>query len=168
MSDDGKDGQAGKKGGKGKRLLLILVALLFVIGGSAAAWFMGLVPIGTPPAEAATDGAAAVPDTIELQEIVFVDLPDLLVNLDLNGRRPRFLKLATALEVSGQQNADVVRRFVPRIIDNFHSYLRAIQVEELAGAEAVYRVKRDLLTRVNQVVRPIPVRDVLVKEMLVQ
>ena len=148
--------------------MLVVLPLLLAVGGGAGAWFLGLIPSAASPAEAAVEDGTPGVTAPDPQDIVFVDLPDLLVNLDLNGRRLRFLKFAAALEVVGQPNADLVRQFVPRITDNIHSYLRAIRVDELAGAEAVYRIKRDLLTRVNQVVKPVTVRDVLVKEMLVQ
>jgi flagellar FliL protein len=47
-------------------------------------------------------------------------------------------------------------------------YLRAITPEELQGAEGVYRLKEELLVRTNEAIRPAQVRDVLVREMLVQ
>jgi flagellar FliL protein len=97
-----------------------------------------------------------------------VTLPDLLVNLNVKGNRLRFLKFAAALEVIDQAAADRVTKLAPRITDNIHAYLRAVEVEDLGGPDAVYRVKRDLLARVNQVVRPLRVRDVLMKEMLIQ
>ena len=40
--------------------------------------------------------------------------------------------------------------------------------EELQGSEGVYRLKEKLLVRTNEAVRPAQVRDVLVREMLVQ
>jgi flagellar protein FliL len=70
--------------------------------------------------------------------------------------------------VSGEDQAAVVHQFVPRILDSFHMYLRAITPEELQGSEGVYRLKEELLVRANEAVRPAQVRDVLVREMLVQ
>ena len=64
--------------------------------------------------------------------------------------------------------AETVRRFVPRILDSYHMYLRAIRPEELQGSEGVYRIKEELLARTNDAIRPAQVRDVLVRELLVQ
>ena len=47
-------------------------------------------------------------------------------------------------------------------------YLRAMRPEELQGSEGVYRIKEELLARTNDAIRPAQVRDVLVREMLVQ
>jgi flagellar FliL protein len=152
-----------KPGGKGKLLLLVGVALLLLlVGGGAGAYFM-LAPAGGE--EAVGHAEPAVEDPAD---IVFVDLPDLLINLRGGDRRLRFLKIATAVEVRGEEQAEIVRQFVPRILDSFHMYLRAVSPEELEGSEGVYRIKEALLTRTNEAVKPAEVRNVLIREMLVQ
>lgn len=147
-----------------KPILLIGLPLLLLLGAGLAVVFLDLVPF----ADAATEAPAMdVAEPLDA-EVVFVELPDLLVNLNVTGRRLRFLKLAAALEVHGEDDAERVRRVLPRIIDGFHLYLRAISPEELQGAEGVYRIKEELLARTNDAVRPAQVHDVLLREMLVQ
>jgi flagellar FliL protein len=162
-------GQAGEngqghvaKGGSLKMIVMIVLPVVLLAGGGAAAWLLGLVP-GGEPAEAAPAAAEPAP-----QDIVFVELPNLLINLNVAGKRMRFLKVATALEIDGKEQAELVRQLTPRIVDNMNVYFRAIRPEELAGPEGVYRVKEDLLVRINDTVQPAVVRDVLVKEMLIQ
>jgi flagellar protein FliL len=165
MSDEQADQTAAspKKRGKAKLILAIGAALLMLAGGGAAAFFTVMMPAGS-----SADAGEAPLSELAHEDIVFVDLPELLVNLNVTGRRLHFLKIATALEVDGEDQAAVVRQFVPRILDSFHMYLRAITPEELQGAEGVYRIKEELLVRTNEAVRPAQVRDVLVREMLVQ
>lgn len=149
------------------RLVPILLAAVVLLagGGGAAAFFLELGPFAKE-AEAAVDDSLT-PRAPDPREIIFVDLPDVLVNLNITGQRLRFLKFGAALEVAGEEQADLVEQFVPRIADNIYMYLRAVEPEELAGPDGVFRVKRDLLARINQV-SPAHVRDVLIKEMLVQ
>jgi flagellar FliL protein len=153
-----------KSGGKGKLMLLIGAPLLLLLGAAGgAAYVMGMAPPG------GGTGAEAAPAALDNPaDIVFVELPDLLINLSADGRRLRFLKIATAVEVIGEQQAETVRQFVPRILDSFHMYLRAVSPEELEGSEGVYRIKEALLARTNEAVRPAEVRNVLIREMLVQ
>ena len=99
-------------------------ALLMLVGGGAAAFFTIIMPAGS-----LADAGQAPLSEVAHQDIVFVDLPELLVNLNVTGRRLHFLKIATALEVAGEDQAAVVRQFVPRILDSFHMYLRAITPE---------------------------------------
>jgi flagellar protein FliL len=167
---EGKSDQpetAAKSGGKMKLILLIGLPLLLLAAGGAAAVLLGIVPIGRQ-AEAGIDEVPDGANRAELENVVFVELPDLLVNLSVAGPRMRFLKLAAALEVHGQADADLVEQLVPRILDSFHLYLRAIRPEELEGAQGVYRVKEELLVRTNDATRPARVQDVLIRELLVQ
>jgi len=152
-----------KAGGRRKTILMIGLPLLLLLlgGGGTAAYVMGLVPPGNAAGGAAEAALSA--------DIVFVDLPDLLINLNGDGsRRMRFLKLATAVEVAGEEQAATVRQFVPRILDSFHMYLRAVRPEELEGSQGVYRIKEELLARTNEAIRPAQVRSVLIRELLVQ
>ncbi len=164
MSEDTEtEAEAKKSGGKLKLILIIVLPLLVLLGGGGAAYVMGMVP----GLNGGADNADAAPAD-NPADVVFVDLPDMLVNLNAGGHRLRYLKIAAALEVRGAAQADLVRQFVPRILDSFQLYLRAIRPEELDGAEGVYRLKEELLARVNDAVHPAQVRDVLVRELLVQ
>ncbi|MDX1541520.1 MAG: flagellar basal body protein FliL, partial [Geminicoccaceae bacterium] len=80
-----------KKGGR-KLLLLVVVPLVLALGGGAAAFFLGLFPSSASgEAEAHQAEAEVVPED-DPSQAVFVDLPDILVNLNVSGRRLRFLK----------------------------------------------------------------------------
>lgn len=151
-----------------KLIIMIALPVLLLLGGGGA-YFMGVFPPGEEAAaeeasmEVAEEAAPVMPE-----DIVFIDLPDLLLNLNVTGKRLRFLKVVTALEVANEEMANIVRQMTPRILDNLHLYFRAIRPEELAGPDGVYRIKEDLLVRINDTIRPASIRDVLVKEMLVQ
>jgi flagellar protein FliL len=167
---EGKSDQpetAAKAGGKMKLILLIGLPLLLLAAGGAAAVLLGIAPVGRQ-AEAGIEDLPEGADRAELADVVFVELPDLLVNLSVDGPRMRFLKLAAALEVQGQADADLVEQLVPRILDSFHLYLRAMRPEELEGAQGIYRIKEELLARTNDATRPAQVQDVLIRELLVQ
>ena len=160
----GAGAAGGKPGGRRSTILMIGLPLVLLLlgGGGAAAYVMGIVPLGST-------SRGAPPSRRPRPSIVFVDLPDLLINLNSgDSRRMRFLKLATAVEVEGEEQAETVRQFVPRILDSFHMYLRAVRPEDLEGAQGVYRIKEELLARTNEAVRPAQVRSVLIRELLVQ
>jgi flagellar protein FliL len=99
---------------------------------------------------------------------VFFDLPDLLVNLNTTGRKASFLKLSVSLELEHGEDLPRLQAVMPRIIDNFQVYLRELRVEDLRGSGGIYRLREELLARVNSAAAPIKIADVLFKEMLVQ
>ncbi len=152
----------------GKRLIIFAVILLLVLigGGVGAAVMLGLFSSPPPPAE---DGAApAAPAPVAPQRAFFFEVPDLIVNLNTNGRKSNFLKIKVALELEGPQDVDRINEALPRIVDNFQVYLRELRVDDLNGSAGMYRLREELLRRVNIAARPVLVRDVLFKEMLVQ
>jgi flagellar FliL protein len=99
---------------------------------------------------------------------VFYDLPEMLVNINTAGRKRNFLKLRVSLELADEADINIVENVLPRIVDNFQVYLRELRLEDLQGAAGMYRLREELLTRVNAAVRPAQVKDVLFKEMIVQ
>lgn len=101
-------------------------------------------------------------------DLIFYELPDMLVNLNTDGRQPRYLKIRVALEFGDRSIVQRVEKVMPRIVDHFQVYLRELRREDLQGSAGVYRLKEELMIRVNQSVRPARVRDVLFKEMLIQ
>jgi flagellar protein FliL len=173
LDDDDRDaaeGEAGEetaKSGLGARRRLMIVggaALLLIAGTGGVLYATGAVGklIGGNKAETA---AAAAPPP---KPSVFLDLPDLLVNLNSTGRKASFLKISISLDLEDQADTARIQAVMPRIIDNFQVYLRELRVEDLRGSGGIYRLREELLARVNTAAAPVKVKDVLFKEMLVQ
>ena len=164
--DEDFDEIGGKKKFSGKKLILFVVLPVLLLGGGGAAFMMmsgGKEEAATAKqAEPARTAPAVMPKT------VFFDLPEMLVNLNSNTRRPTFLKIHVSLELTSDQDAEYVKKMSPRIIDNFQVYLRELRIDDLRGSAGIYRLREELLARINMAVRPAKVKDVLFKEVLVQ
>ena len=159
-ADGAAGGAAPKKGGK-KLIIIIAAALvLLLVGGGAAAYFMGMFG-GKDAHKEAEKPAVPVQAT-------YVQLPDLLVNLSSSGRRSNFIKLKITLELEKALDEPRVKTMQPRIIDNFQTYLRDLRLEDLQGAQGLFRLREELLIRINAAVAPAKVTDILFQEMLVQ
>jgi len=172
--------EAGGGGSKKKLLLLIVLPIVLVLGGAAAAYFTGLADpllamFSKKPAETAASGE--MPKAVENEKAapaaantpaVMYALPEMLVNINTAGRTKNFLKIKVSLELSNEQDINRIENVLPRIVDNFQVYLRELRLEDLQGAAGVYRLREELLNRVNAAVRPAQVKDVLFQEMIVQ
>jgi len=155
-----------KKGLSGKALILFIVLpLLLIVGGAAGAYFAGVFDAEEPPAEEAQE--EEVEEEVE-KVVVFYDLPELLVNLSTSGTDTSFLKLGVSLELDDETVLPELEKLMPRVMDNFQVYLRELRKEDLKGSAGIYRLKEELLYRINSSIKPIQVKDVLFKEMLVQ
>lgn len=175
MDDDVDAEEEEQEGGTGKRskkgLILIILLVLLLLGGAAAAYFTGLIqPVidmilggGAGGSEEVVEEAPETPENV-----VFFDLPEMLVNLTATGRKQSYLKIRVSLELAAETDLPQIETLMPRIVDNFQIYLRELRVEDLSGSEGMYRLREELLVRVNAAVSPAKIRDVLFKEMLVQ
>ncbi len=162
-AEDGESESANKKF-SGKKIVLFFVLPVFLLVGTGAGLMLSGV-FGGGEGEAQDEVAAAAVAPVDA---VFFHLPEMLVNLNTSGRRPVFLKMSVSLEVSSEADIPRLKSLSPRIIDNFQVYLRELRIEDLRGSAGIYRLREELLARVNAAVRPTKVKDVLFKEMLVQ
>jgi flagellar FliL protein len=176
VGEDGEPLEGGaKKSTSKKKLLMIVLPILLLGGGGAGVYFSGLVSGKDKAVEVAGEnGAAPVgehgADSGDASErgTVYFELPQMLVNLSTSGRRTSFLKIVVSLELASEADKTSLEAALPRIIDNFQVYLRELRVEDLRGSAGLYRLREELLFRVNAAVSPARVTDVLFKEMLVQ
>lgn len=154
-----------KKRFSGKFLtLFVFLPVLLLGGGGGALYFTGMA--GSLIAQAKE--LAGISDEPEAQVAIFYELPELLVNLNGGGKKGSFLRLKVALELESQESVERLEQVLPRVIDNFQVYLRELRIEDLKGSAGLFRLKEELLVRVNAAVKPLRVRDVLFKEMIVQ
>lgn len=56
------------------------------------------------------------------ENVGFVDLPEILVNLNTGAGKQSYLKIRVSLEVADQAMLPQVEQMMPRIVDNFQVY----------------------------------------------
>jgi flagellar FliL protein len=144
-----------------------LLGVLLIAGG--AFYFLRPAPTQEKSEEtAAVQNVQTAPPNLPAKEAAFFDIPDIIVNLQTPDATQSYLKLSVSLELEKADLKAVIEPVMPRVIDQFQSYLRELRVEDVRGSAGVMRLKEELLRRVNLAVAPTPVRDVLLKEMIVQ
>ncbi len=150
----------------GNKKLLILGGaglLVLLLGGGAGFYFF---VFSAKPAAPEMKTAEAVP--ITPPQIAYFDVPDIIVNIQSADGSPAYLKLSTALELNTAEEKAGLTALMPRITDQFQGYLRELRIDDLKGSAGVLRLKEELLRRINVAAAPYHVRDVLLKEMIVQ
>ena len=164
--DDEDDEDPDKPGGKKKLLIIIAAVLLLAIGGIAAAFYTGLLQ----PVMDMITGDVEVEEEAEVasEDMVFFPLEEIIVNLNTGGRKSSFLKIKVNLELRNAEDIPRIQGVMPRIMDNFQVYLRELRIEDLKGSAGMYRLREELLSRINAAAAPAKINDVLFKEMLVQ
>ena len=166
-----EEAQEVKKGGGRKKLLLLALPVLLVAIG-AGLWFGGILPpllgMGAPAATAEREPGP--------RAVAFLDMPEIVTNLNAPGRRAVYVKLRSKLELARAEDGAAVQASMPRLLDLFQTYLREVRPEELRGSAGTQRLREELVARANIAVaqagrgeaQQIRVNDVLFLEILVQ
>lgn len=171
-SDAGNPGEAGQKKLSSKKLIMFIVLLVLLLGGGAGVYFSGI--LNKKDKEEAAETKDAKPKEKKSQKEAeagpgyYYDLPDLVVNMNDTGPKQRFLKLRMSIELPKKEDEAKLEAVMPRITDNFQTYLRELRVDDLRGSAGIYRLRLELLLRVRAAADPVVVRDVLFREILVQ
>ncbi|OYW11786.1 MAG: flagellar basal body protein FliL [Acidiphilium sp. 37-67-22] len=135
------EGEAAPAKPSRRKLIFIcgaVAALLLLVGGL---WITGILPrmLGEKPPQKVTGP-------------VYVKIPEIVANLD----------------VPGAKSAKIATADMPRIVDVFQTYLRAMRPGELRGASGTYRLREALIDRIEVATAPAVVKDILFQELIVQ
>lgn len=142
------------------KLILMAVGGLVAIGGIGGGAYYFLF------AHKAEEAAVAA----KVKPPVFLDMPDVLVNLSNGGGndRTQYLKVKVVLELPDQELSAQIQPVMPRIMDTFQTYLRELRPTDLDGSAGLYRLKEELTRRVNAAIAPSHINAVLFKEIVIQ
>ncbi|MGL5117373.1 MAG: flagellar basal body-associated FliL family protein [Beijerinckiaceae bacterium] len=164
---------AGLTSGKTPLIIGAVVAVLLVGGG--AGFFLlkkGKGDVEVADTSAGKSSAAAPSSGGPKKPSAFLDLPEMTVNLAAGGGsqadRQYFLKMKIALEVNEQKVVTEIQPMLPRVLDTFQVYMRELRPQDLEGSAGLYRLKEEMMRRVNVAVYPAKVDAVLFKELMVQ
>ena len=97
-----------------------------------------------------------------MPDVAFVAVDPLVVSLGF-GAEARHLRFRAQLEVPSHHHSEV-ETLLPRVIDVLNSYLRALEVSDLADASALVRLRAQMLRRIQIVTGAGRVNDLLIME----
>jgi flagellar FliL protein len=152
---EGEEGEA--PAGSKKKLIIIGAVAVLALGGGGV-FFM-------------KKSAAHGPAAAEVKApIVFLDVREMMINLsnEAGQDKARFAKIKLALELKDAKVEQEVKPLMPRIEDTFQVYLRELRASDLAGSAGLYRLREELLRRVNLAIHPARAEAVLFKDVVVQ
>ncbi len=98
----------------------------------------------------------------------YYKMPKMIVNLASgSGGRAIVMQLDLVLESADAKNFDEMTVLMPRLTDQFQTFLRELRVEDLEGSAGSYRLRLELLRRFNIVMAPAKIDAVLIEGMLI-
>lgn len=135
-------------------------AILFLGGGGEAEHSVALEEETHDQTEAIAQASAHVPH--------FYEMPELLVNINSSSGEATFLKIKLNIEVSDEALMPILDQNMPRVIDRYQGFLRELRPEDISGSAGYYRLKLELLRRVNLAIAPAQADAVNIDQLLIQ
>lgn len=165
-AEDGAPAEgAAEGGGKSKKKLIIIVAgVLLLAGAGGGGWFFFLKK---PSAEQI---AAAEAAKNAKKPVAFIEMKDMMISIAGGPQQERqpMIKIKVVLETADAKISDEIKPLLPRVEDAFQVFMRELRPSDLEGSAGMYRLKEELLRRVNVTVFPAKIDAVLFKELLIQ
>ena len=139
-------------------LILGLVAAMVGGGGGFFATYSGLL-FAPEPQE---NKRAELPALAPLPDVTFVEIEPMTISLG-RGSATRHLRFRANLEVPAEFQTDV-EKLLPRVMDVLNGYLRALTLEDFERADALPRLRSQMLRRIQIVTGKGRVNDFLIME----
>jgi len=154
---DVNDGEGSAK--KRSKIPLLLGIVLALAGGGGGFFVVqsGMI-LGPEKSVEAPEKEMMLP----IDSVAFVEVDPILVSLGPRSAND-YLRFSTQLEVRPGSEEDV-RALLPRVVDVLNGYLRAVDVAELEKPSALVGLRAQMLRRVQVVVGPGHVNDLLIME----
>lgn len=157
-----EEGASGEAAPKSKKKLFIIGGVVLLAAAGAGGWFF----LKKPSAEQLAAAEAAKPK----KPATFLEMKDMMIGMSNGGQQDRqpVMKIKVVLEIGDVKVSEEVKPLLPRVEDAFQVFMRELRPSDLEGSAGTYRLKEELLRRVNLTVYPAKVDAVLFKELLVQ
>nr|CRH07438.1 putative flagellar basal body associated protein FliL [Candidatus Magnetococcus massalia] len=149
MAEETEQTEEGGGGGLVKTLIMVVPALLIGLGGG---YFLG----GMMTEKEVTEQQTAQPEEVEKPQDIHAMVGDVfklepfIVNLN-EARGNRYLKATVQLELDSEELRPEMERRQPQLRDVILSLLASKSAKELMDAEGKFRLREEILSRVNAV-----------------
>jgi flagellar FliL protein len=175
-AEEKKEAVAAEEPKKGKSfvkiiiIVFVILILLAALGvGGLIAWKKYIAPaIGMAPHE----GGAAAKKEKEEEGVVahlgpMFPLEPFIVNLAEPGGK-RFIKITMEMELGGKELEEEFKNKLPQFKDHIITVLSSKTMDEVITAEGKFKLKEEIMARVNQNLKSGVVKNVFFTEFVVQ
>ena len=146
---------------KGKRILLFVVPLIFFLLGGIAYFLIKMSDNYQSNAD------KKVKEEKEAKnEYHYYDMDKIVTSLSSSSDKRKFIKISLSLQFSNEQTEELIESKLPLIKDSLQTFLRELRTDDLSGTAGVIMLKTELIKRINKIIEPKEVTDILFKEIL--
>jgi flagellar basal body-associated protein FliL len=96
----------------------------------------------------------------------FFELTEITTNLAPINDKESWIKFAITLQLENSKDQAVLDKKIPMIKDSIIVFLREVRSSDLASSGGSVMLKTELMKRINKIIYPIQLKDILFREIL--
>ncbi|GBR43612.1 flagellar FliL protein [Neokomagataea tanensis NBRC 106556] len=104
---------------------------------------------------------------VKKSALTILSIPTIMSNLDTGDGRARYVKITARVQTEGTPDAAKMALVMPQIQDAFQTCLHGMRPDEMEGV-GIYRLRETMLVQIENIMAPLPVKDLFFVEVLVQ
>ncbi len=144
---------------KGKRLFIIIGSVI------AVALLVALYLYFREPSNVSSSQKISEAPTSSANSYFF-EIPEITTNLAPINDKESWIKFGITLQLENSKDQAVLDKKIPMIKDSIIVFLREIRASDLSSSGGSMMLKTELLKRVNKIMYPIILKDILFREIL--
>ncbi len=165
--DEAAPADGAKPKSKLKKILLIAVPLLILIIGGVL-FFLFILKKPAEEAQQATHGdQLAEENLLPLEQNAYFDFDPITVALSSSGGKREFLRLDITLRVNSEADNKIILSKLPIIKDSLIVFLRSLRSADFNNSSSTYYLKQEIAKRVNKIVEPVEIKEILFQEITI-
>lgn len=156
---------ASKKLLQNKKLLAAfsVLAILLIVG-----LFFLISSLTSDSSKTSSDTEShEVAESSDLQADAFYDMDEMVVNLLAQGSKKHYLRISMSMRFTSNNNREAITKNMPAIQDAVFIFLKELRASDFSSSGSTLLMKEELTKRINKVIYPAEVKEVLFKEILI-
>ncbi len=150
------------KQGKLKKILSILVPIVLLIIGAV---YFFLFVIKAPKNEDVIHEDVGKPKyNATLEQNSYLDIDPIIVGLTSIGPTREYLKIDMTLRVGNEKESQAIIEKMPLIKDALIVFLRSLRSSDFNSSSSTIYLREEITKRINKIVAPVSVKEVLFQE----
>lgn len=152
------------KSSKLKRNLIIIVPIILMIAGAI---YFYLFVISAPKSKDSAKTETKKKTEVKLEQNAYFDLDPMVVALSPSSSKREYLRLDLTLQVASEEESKIIMEKVPMIKDSLIVFLRSLRATDFNSSSSTIYLKEEITKRINKIIAPIAVKEVLFQEITV-
>lgn len=156
------DGNSMQGDQKGKKIILILIPLVLILIGAATYFFLVYLKKAN---SAEINNTHTTSGNTNTSTDIFADFDNITAALMVVNQQKTFIKVSFTIQLAKEEDLTKLNQNRNFILDAIQTFLHEVRPDDISGPAGLLLLRRELTKRINKIIAPTEVKDILFKEL---